>query len=123
MSVAVPFTTNTTTTDTTLFLNAGNIKSYPKTGSIWYDAISEGNNATLTNGAYYTASYSEFIVLDGVIDYINFSSSVYPVSNLNFTIEALVAVNTASNSFQRIVTKGHYGYSPGYMLQKYNSNP
>ena len=105
-----------------LSLDASNSKSYPRTGSTWYDLISGSNNAALTNGAYYTSSYPLFINFDGVNDYANFSSSVYPVSSLGFTVEVVGAIATGSNTNQRFVSKGCYRYSPGYFLGKFNSN-
>jgi hypothetical protein len=106
----------------TLALDVSNSKSYPRTGSAWYDLISGSNNAALTNGAYYTSSYPQFINFDGINDYANFSSSVYPVSSLGFTVEVVGAIATGSNTNQRFVSKGCYRYSPGYFLGKFNSN-
>ena len=105
----------------TLALDAGNAKSYPATGSTWFDLISGSNNGALTNGAYYTSSYPAYINFDGINDYINFSSSVYPVSGLGFTIEVVGSVDSGSSAPQRFLSKGHYGWTPGYFLGKYPS--
>lgn len=104
-----------------LALDAGNSKSYPSTGSTWFDLISGSNNGTLTNGAYYTSSQPSYINFDGINDYINFSSSVYPVSGLGFTIEVVGSVDSGSSTPQRFLSKGHYGWTPGYFLGKYPS--
>lgn len=104
-----------------LALDAGNSKSYPSTGSTWFDLISGSNNGTLINGAYYTSSQPSYINFDGINDYINFSSSVYPVSGLGFTIEAVGSVDSGSSVPQRFLSKGHYGWTPGYFLGKYPS--
>lgn len=104
-----------------LALDAGNSKSYPSTGSTWFDLISGSNNGTLINGAYYTSSHPSYINFDGINDYINFSSSVYPVSGLGFTIEVVGSVDSGSSAPQRFLSKGHYGYTPGYFLGKYPS--
>ena len=104
-----------------LALDAGNSKSYPSTGSTWFDLISGSNNGTLINGAYYTSSQPSYINFDGINDYINFSSSVYPVSGLGFTIEVVGSVDSGSSAPQRFLSKGHYGWTPGYFLGKYPS--
>ena len=60
-----------------LHLDAGNTKSYPGSGTVWYDLSGNGNNFTLYNGVSYSNGALNF---DGVNDYaasnsaINFSS-------------------------------------------------
>ena len=49
-----------------LHLDAANSKSYPGTGSTWYDLSGNGNNGTLVNGAGFDGN----ITIDGVDDYI-----------------------------------------------------
>ena len=58
---------NTITDGLVLSLDAGNIKSYPGTGTTWYDKSGNGNNGTLTNGPTFTTGS---IVFDGVNDYV-----------------------------------------------------
>jgi hypothetical protein len=36
-------------------LDAANAKSYPGSGTLWYDISGNANNATLTNAAMYVA--------------------------------------------------------------------
>jgi len=50
-----------------LALDAGNVKSYPGSGTTWYDKSGNGNNGTLTNGPTFA---SGSIVFDGVDDYV-----------------------------------------------------
>jgi hypothetical protein len=52
--------------------DAGNPRSYPGSGSTWYDA---SNNAlgTLTNGPVYTSGVSGYFTFDGVNDYASFA--------------------------------------------------
>lgn len=51
-----------------LYLDAANPKSYPGTGSNWYDLSDNDNNAQLVNGSIYQ---NNTIYLDGANDYIN----------------------------------------------------
>jgi hypothetical protein len=69
-----------------LHLDAANRKSYPGSGSTWYDLSGNGNNFTLTNGASYNTN--GYFTTDGVNDYIvssntvNLSSYTYIVAEM-----------------------------------------
>lgn len=52
-----------------LYLDAGNVKSYPGTGTVWTDISGNGNNATLYNGPTYSSANGGSLVFDGVNDY------------------------------------------------------
>ena len=53
-----------------LYLDAGNIKSYPGSGTSWTDISGRGNTGTLTNGPTYSSANGGSIVFDGVDDYV-----------------------------------------------------
>jgi hypothetical protein len=53
-----------------LYLDAGNKKSYPGTGTALLDLSSSAYSCTLTNGASYSATSGGIIVVDGVDDFI-----------------------------------------------------
>jgi hypothetical protein len=67
------FTADTiVTSGLTLNLDAGNVISYPTTGTSWYDVSYVNNNATLNNGPTFSNSgVSSSIVFDGVDDYVS----------------------------------------------------
>lgn len=52
----------------TLYLDAANKKSYPGTGTTWYDISGNNRNFTLTNGPAYNTANSGYITFDGVDD-------------------------------------------------------
>jgi hypothetical protein len=58
-----------------LCLDAGNIKSYPGSGTTWTDSSGMNVNGTLTNGPTYNASNGGSLVFDGVDDITTFSKS------------------------------------------------
>lgn len=67
-----------------LYLDAANIKSYPRTGTTWTDLIGNGNNGTLTNGVSYS---NGDMVFDGVNNYIAFPVNIWNHNTGNpFTI-------------------------------------
>ena len=84
-----------------LCLDAGNTKSYPGSGTTWYDLSGNGNNGTLVNGVGYdsgnggslsfdgTNDYSTIPDVDGVTDFTN--------SN-NYTVDFWIYLNSTQNN-------------------------
>jgi hypothetical protein len=67
-----------------LNLDAGNSKSYPGSGTTWYDKSGFGNNGTLINGPTFDAGLLGSIVFDGVNDFVDLG-----VTNLSTTLSSL----------------------------------
>jgi hypothetical protein len=67
------FTADTiVTSGLTLNLDAGDVISYPTTGTSWYDVSYVNNNATLNNGPTFVSSgVSSSILFDGSDDYVS----------------------------------------------------
>jgi hypothetical protein len=59
-----------------LYLDAGNRRSYPGSGTSWTDLTGNGNTGTLTNGPTFDSGNGGNIVFDGVNDFANFSNRV-----------------------------------------------
>ena len=55
-----------------LALDAGDVNSYPGSGTTWYDVSGNGTNATLVNGAVVSNSNTGTLDLDGSNDYVSF---------------------------------------------------
>jgi hypothetical protein len=92
LAVNNPFS-NIVTDGLVLNLDAGEVGSYPTTGTPWYDLSGDGNNGTLTNGP--TFNTSGWIEFDGVDDYINGQDSV-PLGN-PCTVMALINCNSGGS--------------------------
>jgi hypothetical protein len=76
---------NTVTSGLVLELDAGNIKSYPTTGTTWFDKSGNAYNGTLTNGPTFNTGSLGSIVFDGVDDYVNMgTSSIFQPSSITF---------------------------------------
>lgn len=75
-----------------LYLDAGNSKSYPTTGTTWYDRSGNGNNGTLVNGPTFNTGSGGSIVFDGVDDYVSLSN----ITGVNFTLSCWI--NTTATS-------------------------
>ena len=64
----------TVTDGLVLCFDAGNIKSYPGSGTTWTDLSGQSNNATLVNSPSYSSADGGSIVFDGSDDYGSLSS-------------------------------------------------
>jgi len=91
-------------------LDAGNLVSYPKSGTAWYN-LTGSVNGTLTNGPTFSPKDGGVIVFDGTDDYINTTyNSAYDFANANFSIEAWFYANTVPNgTYEIICTRATYG--------------
>lgn len=59
-------------TNLILCMDAANPRSYPGTGTTWYDISGNANNGTLTNGPTYSSNNGGYIIFDGSNDYVDF---------------------------------------------------
>ena len=70
-----------------LNLDAGNLASYPGSGTIWTDLSGNGNNGTLVNGVVYNSANGGALSFDGVDDRVDLSSSkLMGASGITMTI-------------------------------------
>ena len=58
-----------------LYLDAANPKSYPGTGTYWFDLTGNNNNGTLIGGATFDSANKGSIVFDGTDDYISLGTN------------------------------------------------
>lgn len=54
-----------------LHLDAANPKSYPGSGTTWFDLSGNGRNGTLVSGVGYSSDNKGSLVFDGINDYVN----------------------------------------------------
>jgi hypothetical protein len=113
---------NTVTSGLVLELDAGNIKSYPTTGTTWFDKSGNANNGTLTNGLTFNTGSLGSIVFDGVDDYVK-STAVNGTGIMNPTLYGeVIGVNlwlqsTSNQANQYVITTGAFtGGLTGFCL-------
>lgn len=76
------------TSNLSMNLDAGNLVSYPGSGSVWYDTTANGNNASLSNGSYWEPS--GYMVTDGTNDLITIAdSNSLDFDTGDFTVESV----------------------------------
>jgi hypothetical protein len=83
-----------------LALDAGNVKSYPGSGTTWLDKSGFGNNGTLTNGPTFSSANGGSIVFDGTNDYVitsdNQSTSLNTTAGI--TLESWIRPTALANA-------------------------
>jgi hypothetical protein len=87
-----------------LSLDAGNTKSYPGTGTTWFDKSGFSNNGTLVNGPTFNTGSLGSIVFDGVDDYVTLpSSSNYSYGTADFSVDYWFNINSISSTQQSLL--------------------
>jgi hypothetical protein len=95
---------NIVTDGLVLHLDAGNTKSYPGSGTTWFDKSGNENNGTLVNGPTYSSTNGGSIVFDGSNDYatttltdVNFDSSGFTLGQFIMLLNEPGAWRTTFN--------------------------
>lgn len=88
-----------------LYLDAGNIKSYPGSGTTWFDLTTNKNDGVMTNGPVYSTLGGGSISFDGVDDYIVGSMVNFP-SVLDFTSVCWFRTNVSNKEQHFFNLKG-----------------
>jgi hypothetical protein len=99
-----------------LELDAGNTKSYPGTGTTWFDKSGNAYNGTLTNGPTFDTGSLGSIVFDGIDDYVNLGN-VLDITTGSYSVSFWTYVNSSPTSFQTIFAKkGVAAANSGYAV-------
>lgn len=104
-----------TTNGLVLCLDAGNSKSYPGTGSIWYDTSKNGSNGVLINNPTFNTSNGGGVEFNGS-NYCNFFA---PNLNTTTTVEMWCKIGNSYNnrmffgwsSYDVYCGSNHLGYN------------
>ena len=96
------------TSSLSMCLDAGNLRSYPGSGTNWYDVSGNLNTNSLINGPTYNSSNGGTLIFDGVNDYAN-GTSTSSLYTGDMTAEAWIKVNASSLDWVRIVGTGGNG--------------
>jgi hypothetical protein len=104
-----------------MYLDAGNTKSYPGSGTTWTDISRNGNNATLINGASWNSS--GYISTDAVDDYIQVADAPSLRFTTGFTQIIWVKLkNTITDYYRTLFGKPNY-VNYGMIVEWYGGNP
>jgi hypothetical protein len=104
------------------YLDAANTKSYPGTGTTWFDNSGYGTNGTLVNGPTFSSANGGIIVLDGVNDRVSNTVNLTQINNItnsspftfSSTLRLLAMPVVSAADVGGILMKG--SYNPSYGL-------
>lgn len=87
-----------------LSLDAGNVRSYPGSGTTWRDVSSYGHVATLTNGAAYSNNNSGVAYFDNTNDYATVpSSNTFAFGTGDFTLDVWINPTQLSSTYTHML--------------------
>lgn len=99
-----------------LALDAADRKSYPGTGTTWFDRSGNRFNGTLTNGPTFSSLNGGTLVFDGTNDYVStdITTSILSPSS-DFSIICWAYINTSLSGGRVLIYLGNYlAYTPNY---------
>lgn len=99
-----------------LYLDAGNTKSYPGSGTTWYDKSGNSNNGTLTNGPTFNTGSGGSIVFDGVDDYVTIPTFSIPTGS--FSCESFFQWSNLGSSRGSIFSLNYNYPTSGYLIRQ-----
>jgi len=103
-----------------LALDAGSTKSYPGSGTTWFDRSGNNFNGTLTNGPTFSSANGGTLVFDGTNDQIVLTSATLPISGNG--ARSIFAWIKSVSTFTSYVSTGTANNSQSFNLVKYSNN-
>jgi len=78
--MATNYNPKITTDGLVLCLDAANPKSYPGSGTAWFDISGNSRNGTLTNSPTFSSSNQGYFSFDGTDDFVSITDTAYPAA-------------------------------------------
>jgi hypothetical protein len=100
-----------------LNLDAGNTKSYPRSGTVWRDLSGNNNSGSLVNGPTFNSANGGSIVFDGVDDFALINNPT-TIQNQDFTVSVWINPEVQNAAVISIIDFDH-ATSPyqGWVMQ------
>jgi len=102
-----------------LCLDAASRKSYPGSGTTWFDRSGNGNHGTLTNGPTFNSANGGSIVFDGINDYVNIPYNSILNSSTVFTVDFWFKSNSINT--EQVFFSTTNLITTGYHIEIYNA--
>ena len=103
--MAFRFSPKVVTDGLVLYLDAANTKSYPGTGSNWFDLSGKNNHGDIIGGVTFSNSNGGSIVFDGVSDYVNINGNTDSLNSISvYTVDIWIKSSYTGNNV--ILEKG-----------------
>jgi hypothetical protein len=97
-----------------MYVDAANIKSYPGSGTTWFDMSGNGNTGTLVNGVAYDAANNGSITFDGTTGYVTCGTGLAQSGSWTLTAFAKFSNTTAQVILGR--TEGGPSFAQNYNI-------
>lgn len=117
--MSIAYNTSVNRDGLVLYLDAANTKSYPGSGTTYFDLSGIGNDSTLVNGVTYSSSNKGILVFDGVNDAITIPNNV--VYTNGFSISLWVYPTLVDTLTRRIIDKTTTTTSPNGLFMHITS--
>ncbi len=101
-------------TNLVINLDAGQLRSYPGSGTTWTDLSGNNSTGTLVNGPVYNSGNGGNIITDGINDYV--STTYSGLATSNYTFSAWFKNDNLSEA-KIILSRGRDGFGNGWSLQ------
>lgn len=98
-----------------LNLDAGQLRSYPTTGTVWTDLSGNNTTGTLTNGPTFNSANGGSIFTDGTNDFVSTPLAGAGSATANYTFSAWFNNNNYSED-KYILCRGRDGFGSGWSL-------
>jgi hypothetical protein len=100
-------------------LDAGDVNSYPGSGTAWYDLSNNGNDGTLVNSPTFNSSNSGFLTFNGSSNYVNLPTNFF---NNNSGTPFSVSIWFKSNGGTGTIfgQQSNAGYVPAIYIDSLN---
>ena len=85
------------------YVDAGNTKSYPGEGEIWYDLSGQDNHANLVGGVAYSSDNGGQLQFDGVDDYAEATLSGITIFDTDLTYECFFRRPTTFDGWRTVI--------------------
>jgi len=95
--MSVNYNPSVVTSGLVLNLDAANIKSYPASGTSWFDLSGNGNAGTLTNGPTFDSANGGSLVFNGTNTYVNTAIKLF--TNQQFSVSFWIKVNSFNATY------------------------
>lgn len=135
--MSTSYSPKTVTDGLILCLDAANTKSYPGSGTTWYDLTTNASNCTLTNGPSFQTTNKGIISFDGANDYASLPTISSTTAGFSITLWinasrwALPSCPCADVSGIVDWSTGYWNYAsvfanaggPGFVIYNQSSSP
>ena len=123
--MALQYSPKVITSGLTLLLDAGDINSYPRSGTTWYDVSNSGKNVTLVNGPSFNSANSGYFSFDGSDDYGSIAGGFYAITlgngELSWTTTAWVKTSTSADGLGQGSVISNSSGGPVYSMMGLNT--